>query len=315
MEQGYLQMLLRAGARIHQAGCNGCIGMGQAPATNRISLRTVPRNFPGRSGTREDAVYLCSPETAAASALTGQITDPRELGEKFGIMYVQPREPETIIINKEQLVPPPLNGEDFELEKGPNITSLPDFEPLPDTVEGPVLLKLGDGVSTDEIMPAGARVLPFRSNIPEISKFAFSQIDASYYERTMPYRESGSYVVGGANYGQGSSREHAAIAPRYLGLRVVIAKSFARIHLQNLANFGILGLTFADASDYDEIEQGDRLGLRNLRSSIENDEDIELLNLTRNQTYLVRHSLSSRQKASVLAGSLIELVSADRTGE
>jgi aconitate hydratase len=307
-EEGYLQMLIRAGARIHQAGCNGCIGMGQAPATNRISLRTVPRNFPGRSGTREDAVYLCSPETAAASALTGQITDPRELGEKFGIKCVQPREPETIIINEEQLVPPPLNGEDFKLEKGPNITSLPDFEPLPDTLEGPVLLKLGDGVSTDEIMPAGARVLPFRSNIPEISRFVFSQIDASYYERTKPYRKSGSFVVGGENYGQGSSREHAAIAPRFLGLRVVVAKSFARIHLQNLANFGILGLTFTDPRDYDRTEQGDVLGLRDLRRSIEDDEDLELVNLTRDQVYRVRHSLTSRQKGAVLAGSLISLV-------
>ncbi|HUF10605.1 MAG TPA: aconitase family protein, partial [Rhodothermales bacterium] len=308
-EQGYLQMLIRAGARIHQAGCNGCIGMGQAPATNRISLRTVPRNFPGRSGTREDAVYLCSPETAAASALTGQITDPRELGGKFGIKYVQPREPETIIINQEQLVPPPLNGEDFELEKGPNIASLPDFEPLPDTLEGPVLLKLGDDVSTDEIMPAGARVLPFRSNIPEISRFVFSQIDSSFYERTQLYRKSGSFVVGGENYGQGSSREHAAIAPRYLGLRVVIAKSFARIHLRNLANFGILGLTFVDPRDHEAIEQGDTLALRNLRQAIENDGEIKLLNLTRDETYWVRHSLTSGQKASVLAGSLIDLVS------
>lgn len=307
MNEGYLQMLTRAGARIHQAGCNGCIGMGQAPATGRISLRTVPRNFPGRSGTKEDAVYLCSPETAAASALTGEITDPHDLEKRFGLKYTRPPEPETIFVNVDQLVAPSSNGQSAELEKGPNIVSLPDFDPLPDNLEGPVLLKLGDDVSTDEIMPAGARVLPFRSNVPAISKFVFSQVDETFYKRTKPYRKSGSFVIGGENYGQGSSREHAAIAPRFLGLRVVIAKSFARIHLQNLANFGILGLVFTDPSDFDKLEQGDTLGLTNLHEGLRDGNEIRVQNRTRHETFTTRHSLSARQREAVLAGSLIHL--------
>jgi aconitate hydratase len=180
-DMGALSALIRSGARLHQAGCNGCIGMGQAPATGRISLRTVPRNFPGRSGTKEDAVYLVSPETAAASALTGQITDPRTLD----MDYPHFEEPETVKINTEMLLPPGDNDQEIELEKGPNIKPMPEFEPLPDSLSGPVLMKVGDGVSTDEIMPAGSRVLPFRSNIPAISQFVFSQIDEGYYERAL----------------------------------------------------------------------------------------------------------------------------------
>ena len=226
IQVGLLGKLIHAGARLHQAGCNGCIGMGQAPATGRISLRTVPRNFPGRSGTSEDQVYLCSPETAAASALTGVITDPRTLDME----YPRFQEPESILISTENLVAPAESNESVELEKGPNIKPLPTLDPMPDGLEGKVLLKVGDDVSTDEIMPAGARVLPFRSNISEIAKFVFRPIDETYYQRAMEHREPGAFVVGGDNYGQGASREHAAIAPRYLGLRAVIAKSFARIH-------------------------------------------------------------------------------------
>ncbi len=225
--EGYLLKLITAGARIHQAGCMGCIGMGQAPATDRISLRTMPRNFPGRSGTPEDRVYLCSPETAAASALTGVITDPRDLEMPYP-RYVPPAQ---AAVNTAMLVPPPRDGRLTMLVKGPNIASLPDFEELPDTIVGPVLLKMGDNVSTDEILPAGASVLPLRSNIPAISRFAFSRIDDTYHDRAVVIREAGGHVVvGGENYGQGSSREHAAIAPRYLGLHAVIAKGFARIH-------------------------------------------------------------------------------------
>ncbi|HSM56247.1 MAG TPA: aconitate hydratase [Candidatus Sulfomarinibacteraceae bacterium] len=300
---GPLATLIRAGARIHQAGCNGCIGMGQAPATDQISLRTVPRNFPGRSGTPEDKVYLVSPETAAASALTGRITDPRTLD----MPYPRFQEPDEIILNEEMLVPPADQHEHVELVKGPNIKSLPKFSPLPDELSGPVLIKVGDDISTDEIMPAGARVLPYRSNIPEISKFVYRPVDENYYEKAMEYQEEGHLIVGGDNYGQGSSREHAALAPRYLGLRAVLAKSFARIHWQNLVNFGILPLTFADPDDWEAIVEGDVLRLPDIRRAIRTGEELEVINETNDQRMKVRHSLSQRQVEMLLAGGLINL--------
>ena len=301
---GLMEKLIHAGARLHQAGCNGCIGMGQAPATGRISLRTVPRNFPGRSGTKEDQVYLCSPETAAASALTGVITDPRTLDME----YPRFAEPENILMNTAMLVPPVKQDEIVELEKGPNIRPLPTFDSLLGTLAGPVLLKVRDDVSTDEIMPAGARVLPYRSNIPEISKFTFSQIDETYYKRAMEYQTRGSFVVGGENYGQGSSREHAALGPRFLGLRCVIAKSFARIHWQNLINFGILPLTFANPGDWEKIDQDNVLVISNVRDAIRKRHTITVINKTRNESYEVKHSMSSRQIEMVLEGSLLNLV-------
>ena len=304
IELDILQKLIRAGARLHQAGCGGCIGMGQAPATGRISLRTVPRNFPGRSGTKEDQVYLCSPETAAASALTGVITDPRTLGR------VCPRfkEPKRNRINTEMLVAPASEGALYDLEKGPNIKPLPTLEPLPDLLEGPVLLKVEDDISTDEIMPAGAKALPLRSNIPELSKFTFSQIDETYYARAMACQQQGSFVVGGANYGQGSSREHAALGPRFLGVKTVLAKSFARIHLQNLGNFGILPLTFVDPEDWEKIAQGDVLSIPDVRNAIRKGNRVRVINLTKNETYETEHPMTSRQVEMVLAGSLINLV-------
>lgn len=303
-EMGLLNRLIHAGGRIHQSGCNGCIGMGQAPATGRISLRTVPRNFPGRSGTREDLVYLCSPETAAASALTGVITDPRTLD----IEYPKFVEPDEITLNTTMLVPPAKLGEQNELEKGPNIKPLPEFDALPDAIEGHVLMLVGDDISTDVIMPAGTRVLPYRSNIPEISRFVFSQIDETYYERAMKERETGSLVVGGENYGQGSSREHAAIAPRYLGLRAVIAKSFARIHWQNLINFGILPLTFEDPDDWERIDHDDVLTILDVRGAIQRGRRLEVINKSKDHTYLTEHSMSERQVQIMLAGSLINAV-------
>ncbi len=299
--------LIAAGARLHQSGCMGCIGMGQAPANGRNSLRTVPRNFPGRSGTREDSVYLCSPETVAAAALTGQITDPRELPALLGIPYPRIELPAESSVNTAMLEPPLVEPADrTELVKGRNIASLPDFPPLPDRIEAPVVLKAGDDVSTDEILPAGARVLPYRSNIPKLAEFTFSQIDESYAARALATRDRGGHiVVGGTNYGQGSSREHAAITPRYLGLRLVLAVSFARIHWQNLANFGVLALEFSDPEDYRRIKQDDVLVVDNLRYAIAAGTTIAIRNTTQGDDYLVRHHLSARQVAMVLAGGMI----------
>ena len=307
---GALQKLIRSGARIHQAGCNGCIGMGQAPATGKISLRTVPRNFPGRSGTKEDQVYLCSPETAAASALTGVITDPRSLDMPCPLFS----EAETLQINTQMLVPPPESGAAIELEKGPNIKPLPPFDPLPETILGPVVLKMGDDISTDEIMPAGAQILPFRSNIPAISKYAFSRVDPTFYDRAIKHRRQGFTVVAGNNYGQGSSREHAALAPRYLGLKMVVAKSFARIHWQNLINFGILPLTFADPADFNRIEQGDELELVDTHRILMHSGPVQVVNKTKAAAYSLTHSLSERQIGNLLAGSLINAVRMRRAG-
>ncbi len=302
--KGFLEKLIRSGGRIHQAGCNGCIGMGQAPATGKISLRTVPRNFPGRSGTKEDHVYLCSPETATASALTGVITDPRTLD----MPYPHYSEPQMIQINTQMLITPPGSGEDIKLEKGPNIKPLPMFDPLPDIISARVLLKVGDNISTDEIMPAGAQILPYRSNIPEISKYVFSRIDESFYNRAVKHQQKGFVVVGGNNYGQGSSREHAALAPRYLGLKIVIVKSFARIHWQNLINFGILPVTFVDPADYDHIEQGDELETVDIHQVLSRGKRILITSKTKNETYETEHALSDRQIEMVLEGSLINVV-------
>lgn len=298
---GHLEMLIRAGGRIHQAGCNGCIGMGQAPAIGRPSLRTVPRNFPGRSGTKEDAVYLCSPEVAGAAALTGVITDPR----KLEIEYPDVSEPDDLIINGNAVVPPPESGKSIELDKGSNIKPLPIFSPLKESFEGPVLIKTGNNVSTDEIMPAGAKVLPFRSNIPAISRFVFSQIDETYPERTEPYRQNGHIIVGGENYGQGSSREHAAIAPRYLGVEVVLAKSFARIHRSNLTNFGIVPLLFTDSQDWERIVQGDLLKFPKFRMEIQSGNTVTVKNVSQGYTFQAKHTMTKRELENLLAGGLI----------
>jgi aconitate hydratase len=296
---GRLGALVAAGARVHQTGCNGCIGMGQAPAVGRNSLRTTPRNFPGRSGTEEDSVFLCSPETAAASALSGKITDPRTLGKT----YPKLEEPERLTVN-ENLFEAPLAAEDartVQLVKGSNIRSLPAFDPLPDQLALPIFLKMHDDVSTDEILPAGARVLPYRSNIQRISDFAFERIDKTYVERARSAR-AGHAVIAGRNYGQGSSREHAAAAPRSLGLRVVLAKSFARIHRQNLVNYGILPLTFADETDYDRLQKDDVLRAGNLRRALEGGEDITF---DCRGPVRTRHHLTPLQIDVILAGGLI----------
>jgi aconitate hydratase len=307
IRDGHLFSLVRAGARIHQAGCNGCIGMGQAPATDKLSLRTVPRNFPGRSGTHDDKVGLVSPETAAASALRGEITDPRSLG----FPYPAIREPDHPILNTEMLSAPlpPQAAREVRLVKGPNIASFPGFEPFPDSLEIPVLLKVGDEISTDTIMPAGARVLPFRSNIPAISEFVFESVDKTYPHRAAETRDKGGHaIVGGRTYGQGSSREHAALAPRYLGLRVVIAIDFARIHWQNLIDFGILPLTFENPAGYDQVSSGDILKVSGLTSQLRKTHKVDFKNLTKGRGITAIHDLSARQVDVLLAGGLINRV-------
>jgi predicted aconitate hydratase len=310
---GWLFDLIAAGARIHQSGCLGCIGMGQAPATGRNSLRTVPRNFPGRSGTKEDSVWLCSPETAAAAALTGVITDPRKLPDLLGVSYPKLELPARTHVNTAMLTAPlpTADAHDQELVKGPNIASLPEFDALPDRIEAPVELKVGDDISTDEILPAGAQVLPLRSNIPAISKFAFTQIDADYAQRVAA-ADGPHIVIAGENYGQGSSREHAVIAPRYLGLRVVIAKSFARIHWQNLANFGILPLQFTDPGDYDQITQGDVIRLDDLQGQLSDGKDV--MASADGHDLALTHQLSERQVAMILAGGRIPLAAREQHG-
>ncbi|APU70004.1 aconitate hydratase [Christiangramia flava] len=302
--------LIKAGARFHQSGCMGCIGMGQAPASGTISLRTMPRNFPDRSGTKDDQVHLCSPETAAASALTGKITDPRDLGKIYGMSYPQFIHPETEIINTEMLVAPPEDGTNVELKKGPNIKSLPHIEPMKDQYDVPVLLKMGDNISTDEILKAGAEVLPFRSNLPEISKYSYTVIDETFYDRAMEAKDQfgGHIVVAKDNYAQGSSREHAALAPKYLGQAAVIANSYARIAWQNLVNFGILPLEFIDIADYDKIEQGDEVSFRNLREDVQNRKEIEVVVKKKSggeASFKTRHSLSDRQINILLKGGII----------
>ncbi len=301
---GLLEKLIHAGARMHQAGCNGCIGMGQAPATGKISLRTVPRNFPGRSGTDGDQVYLCSPETAAASAITGVITDPRTLDFPYPVF----KEPDVLCINPNLLIAPDPDSSNITIEKGPNIKGLPPFTALPDTLKGTLLLKMEDNISTDDIMPAGAKILPFRSNIPEISKFSFSRVDETFYDRALNYKETDSVVIGGHNYGQGSSREHAALGPRFLGIRWVIAKSFARIHWQNLVNFGILPLTFINESDYDGILQMDELAIIDVITQIQSGNTISVKNLTQNKDFLTEHSMTERDMAMVVEGGKINLI-------
>ncbi|MGH3309641.1 MAG: aconitate hydratase, partial [Streptomyces sp.] len=291
-------------------------------------LRTVPRNFPGRSGTKEDQVYLCSPETATASALTGVITDPRDWAARAGAEPPRLSLPERASVNTEMLEPPlPVaEARAVELVRGPNVSALPELDPLPDTLEGPVLLKAGDDVSTDEISPAGARALPYRSNIPKLAEFTFTRIDAGYPRRTAEAAaddtNNGHFVVGGDNYGQGSSREHAAITPRHLGLRSVVAKSFARIHWQNLVNFGVLPLEFEDGGDWERIEPGDTLRLDGLHDALTGEAGspgslpegtLRLRNVTRDEEYAVRHRLSARQREAVTGGGVIPALAARNT--
>jgi aconitate hydratase len=295
---GGAENLILAGARIHQSGCLGCIGMGQAPATGTVSLRTFPRNFPGRSGTPEDQVYLCSPETAAAAAIYGKITDPRKLGD-----YPMVSNPDRYVIDDTNFIFPSEETAKIEVIMGPNIKPFPDFDPVDNTLEGEVVLEVGDNITTDHIMPAGSQILPLRSNIEAISEYTFVRVDPTFPQRS---RATGAGVIVAAdNYGQGSSREHAAIAPRYLGIRAKVAKSFARIHKANLINFGVLPLTFEDPSDYDLISQGDRLIFHDVRRVIERGDEIIIATMG-NKEIKLRLDVTERQRKILLAGGLIK---------
>ena len=299
-QNGALADMIDAGARILESACGPCIGMGQSPNSAGVSLRTFNRNFEGRSGTADAGIYLVSPEVAAASAITGYLTDPRDLGEFPEIVL-----PDEFIINDNMVAMPatPEEAKDVEVMYGPNIKPFPTSEPMGDDITAKAVLKVGDDITTDHIMPAGAKILPYRSNIPFLSQYCFGVCDKTFPERIKS--EGKGIVVGGANYGQGSSREHAALVPLYLGVKAVITKSFARIHCANLINAGILPLTFVNADDYDKITQGDELSLKGIKNAIVNNEPAVLVNLTTNEEYEINYDLSQRQKDIILAGGLL----------
>ena len=299
---GALGDMIGAGARILESACGPCIGMGQSPNSGGISLRTFNRNFEGRSGTKDAGIYLVSPEVAAASALTGYLTDPRDLGQAPTVEM-----PEHFTINDNMIEPPasPEEAASIEVLRGPNIKPFPKTEPLPESITAKAVLKVGDNITTDHIMPAGAKILPYRSNIPHLSQFCFGVCDESFPERIKA--EGKGIIIGGANYGQGSSREHAALVPLYLGVKAVITKSFARIHVANLVNAGILPFTFANEADYDRIDQMDQLELAGIRTAMENNTPVVLKNLTKNEEYPLDAShLSARQRAMLLCGGLLD---------
>ena len=298
---GELSDMIDAGARLLESACGPCIGMGQSPNSKGVSLRTFNRNFLGRSGTKDAQIYLLSPETAAISAITGVLTDPRSLGEmpQFNL-------PATFIINDNMIALPASKEEADKVEvlKGPNIKSYPETSPLPESLHITCSLKAGDNITTDHIMPAGSKILPLRSNIPEISKYCFSVVDEKFPERALSLGTSA--IIGGSNYGQGSSREHAALAPLYLGIKTVIVKSFARIHKANLVNAGILPLTFANEADYDKISAGDELCLDNLREAVKSGNTVTLKDKTSGIEAILNIELSEREREVILEGGLLD---------
>ncbi len=301
--EGGILALMKAGAKIHQSGCLGCIGMGQAPGTGQVSLRTFPRNFPGRSGTKDDRVYLCSPETAAAAALKGVITDPRQLADEMEYPLIS--DPEQRFVDRSSIISASDRLSGTEIIRGPNIRPFPELTSLPDDLLVKVALKVEDNISTDTIMPAGNRVLPLRSNIEAISRYVFYQITPDFHEHCRQLGDCA--VIGGDNYGQGSSREHAALAPRYLGIRVKIVKSYARIHKANLCNFGILPLTFKNPSDYDGLDTASVLELPEISRRIEQG-DSEIPVKVGGREIITLLEVSERQRQSLLAGGMLNLV-------
>jgi len=299
---GALAELISAGARILESSCGPCIGMGQAPPSNVISIRTMNRNFPGRSGTPGDQVYLASPYVAAACAITGVITDPRTLGPRPKRIFM----PKRFLIDDSMILKPSQNPDDVVIERGPNIKPLPTKGPLENIIEGVVVLKVGDNITTDHILPAGAKILPLRSNIPAIAEHVFESIDPDFVKRTKQL--GGGIVVGGENYGQGSSREHAALAPMFLGIKAIVAKSYARIHRANLINFGILPLIFKEISDFTIIEQGDKLIIKNILETLKKGSSLLIENMTKNKIIEVSHDLNSREIEIILSGGLLNYI-------
>ncbi|AEY66747.1 aconitate hydratase [Clostridium sp. BNL1100] len=297
-QNGALADMVAAGARILESACGPCIGMGQAPCSDAVSLRTFNRNFEGRSGTTSAKVYLVSPEVAAASALTGVLTDPRELGEAPKIEM-----PKEFVINDNLVVEPAQEGSDVEVVRGPNIKPFPINKALSDKVEGKALIKVGDNITTDHIMPSNAKLLPFRSNVPYLAEFCLTPCDAEFPARAKA--NGGGFIIGGSNYGQGSSREHAALAPLQLGIKGVIAKSFARIHMANLINSGIIPMTFENEADYDKIDMNDELAIDNAIEQVKNADTIVVKNLTKNIQFNAKVTLSDRQVQMILAGGLL----------
>lgn len=296
---GALSDLIRAGARILESACGPCIGMGQAPPSHAISIRTMNRNFSGRSGTPEDQVYLASPYVAAACVLKGVITDPRKLGPRPPRILM----PKRFLIDDRMILLPSSNPEKVVIERGPNIRPLPTRGGLEDSLEGSVLLKVGDNITTDHILPAGAKILPLRSNIPAISAYVFEGVDPGFAKRAKEM--GGGYVVGGENYGQGSSREHAAMAPMYLGIKAILVKSYARIHRSNLINFGILPLVLKDPNEFEKIHAGDRLRISHLRNELRVNGSLKIENTTKQRTFEVSHGLNQREIEILLAGGLL----------
>jgi aconitate hydratase len=297
-KNGALADIIASGARIIESACGPCIGMGQAPPSGGVSIRSFNRNFEGRSGTRDAKVYLASPETCVACALTGKITDPNTLGKAPKVEI-----PDKFTWDDDGIIPPAKDPKKVEVVRGPNIKPLPIKEALADSLEGILLLKVGDNITTDHIMPAGSKVLPFRSNIPKISEFVFEGVDTTFSKRAK--EAGGGFVIGGDNYGQGSSREHAALAPMFLGVKAVIAKSFARIHRANLINFGIMPLTFVTPADYEGLEQGQQLAIPDLKQVLRGEHPFPLKNITTGKSFQVIHSLTERQKEIIMAGGLL----------
>jgi len=302
-ESGALTDMIAAGARIIESACGPCIGMGQAPNTDAVSVRSFNRNFVGRSGTKSANVYLASPETCVAAALTGEITDPRKIGK-----YPRITMPKSIKIDDSGILPPSKTPAKVKIVRGPNIAPLPLNQPMAASISGEVLLKVGDNITTDHIMPAGAKILPLRSNIPKISEYVYAVVDEDFAKRAR--EKGGGFIVGGDNYGQGSSREHAALAPMYLGVKIVVTKSFARIHLANLINFGILPATFEDPSDYDKIEQGDVLEIPDIKKHVADKDNLRIVNKTRGIELSFKINLNTRQRNIILAGGLLNYTKA-----